>query len=203
MPSIAAVAPLPVDLERDVEATRSSFEEPHTHGQHAPVFEDDDDDDKKDTAITTTTELPLPAFLAAPSNRVRRRSELAFARHGHGKLAGVDASMPPAFELSGLPTHIAEDAMFAVQPLGAQTPAIEPSRAPSLNYTDSAPLTRETRTPTQKRLGWLHFIVLCWAFFVEGWNDGTTGPLLPRFQAYYGVSDGSNCRGVCVLTPVR
>ncbi|KAI0032847.1 MFS general substrate transporter [Vararia minispora EC-137] len=33
----------------------------------------------------------------------------------------------------------------------------------------------------------MHFIALCWAFFVEGWNDGSTGPLLPTIQNYYHV----------------
>lgn len=33
----------------------------------------------------------------------------------------------------------------------------------------------------------LHFATLCWTFFLEGWNDGTTGPLLPRIQEFYHV----------------
>ena len=31
------------------------------------------------------------------------------------------------------------------------------------------------------------FASLCWAFYVAGWNDGTTGALLPRIQSHYGV----------------
>ncbi|KIY70492.1 MFS general substrate transporter [Cylindrobasidium torrendii FP15055 ss-10] len=33
----------------------------------------------------------------------------------------------------------------------------------------------------------MHFCTLCFAFFLEGWNDGTTGPLLPVMQAFYGI----------------
>lgn len=34
----------------------------------------------------------------------------------------------------------------------------------------------------------IQYITLCWCFFLEGWNDGSTGPLLPRIQSDYGVS---------------
>lgn len=33
----------------------------------------------------------------------------------------------------------------------------------------------------------VHFAVLCWLFFLSGWNDGSTGPLLPKIQEHYGV----------------
>ncbi|KAJ3804739.1 MFS general substrate transporter [Lentinula aff. lateritia] len=31
----------------------------------------------------------------------------------------------------------------------------------------------------------IHFAALCWCFILEGWNDGSIGPLLPVIQAYY------------------
>ena len=34
----------------------------------------------------------------------------------------------------------------------------------------------------------LHFAALCYSYFLEGWNDGSLGPLLPRIQQYYNVS---------------
>lgn len=33
----------------------------------------------------------------------------------------------------------------------------------------------------------VHFGALCWSLFLEGWNDGSTGPLLPAIQKHYGV----------------
>jgi hypothetical protein len=33
----------------------------------------------------------------------------------------------------------------------------------------------------------IQFAALCWCLFLGGWNDGTTGPLLPRIQKFYGV----------------
>lgn len=33
----------------------------------------------------------------------------------------------------------------------------------------------------------VQFSALCWCMFLAGWNDGTTGPLLPRIQEVYHV----------------
>lgn len=30
-------------------------------------------------------------------------------------------------------------------------------------------------------------VALAWCFYLNGWNDGTIGPLLPRIQEYYNV----------------
>ena len=38
-----------------------------------------------------------------------------------------------------------------------------------------------------RRKAWLQFFALCMAIFVAGWNDGTTGPLVPRLQEVYHV----------------
>jgi hypothetical protein len=38
-----------------------------------------------------------------------------------------------------------------------------------------------------KRIANIQFVALCLTLFVVGWNDGTTGPLLPRIQAVYHV----------------
>ncbi|KAK0454062.1 MFS general substrate transporter [Desarmillaria tabescens] len=34
----------------------------------------------------------------------------------------------------------------------------------------------------------VQFAALCWCMFLAGWNDGTTGPLLPRIQEVYDVN---------------
>lgn len=35
----------------------------------------------------------------------------------------------------------------------------------------------------------IQFATLCWSLFMAGWNDGTTGPLLPRLQSVYHVRE--------------
>ncbi|KAL1692495.1 major facilitator superfamily domain-containing protein, partial [Schizophyllum commune] len=44
------------------------------------------------------------------------------------------------------------------------------------------------RTREQIRAGHLQFFAACYASMLAGWNDGTTGPLLPRIQQVYGVN---------------
>ncbi|PPQ65344.1 hypothetical protein CVT26_000057 [Gymnopilus dilepis] len=42
-------------------------------------------------------------------------------------------------------------------------------------------------THQQKILARIQFLSLCWTLFLAGWNDGSTGPLLPRIQEVYHV----------------
>jgi hypothetical protein len=50
------------------------------------------------------------------------------------------------------------------------------------NGSTTISLTRE-----QKNKARVQFLALCWTLFLAGWNDGTTGPLLPRIQLVYKV----------------
>lgn len=58
---------------------------------------------------------------------------------------------------------------------------------------DGSPEMEEQGRPSEKqssRYRWyarLHFAAICWCFFLQGWNDGTAGPLLPRMQSVYHV----------------
>jgi hypothetical protein len=52
----------------------------------------------------------------------------------------------------------------------------------------SAGDSTEDKKPFSVRLtAFLQFASLCWTLFLAGWNDGTTGPLLPRMQTHYHV----------------
>ncbi|KAJ3548188.1 hypothetical protein NMY22_g1355 [Coprinellus aureogranulatus] len=44
------------------------------------------------------------------------------------------------------------------------------------------------RTAKQKRAGLIQYLALLFSLFMLGWNDGSTGPLLPRIQAVYEAS---------------
>ena len=43
------------------------------------------------------------------------------------------------------------------------------------------------QTKAQRLRARIQFATLCWTFYLAGWNDGTTGPLLPRIQKVYSV----------------
>lgn len=58
-------------------------------------------------------------------------------------------------------------------------------RMPSRDSLVLAPtITREMRLRAR-----LQFAACCCCLYVAGWNDGTTGPLLPRIQEVYHVCD--------------
>ncbi|KAL1705479.1 major facilitator superfamily domain-containing protein [Schizophyllum commune] len=61
-----------------------------------------------------------------------------------------------------------------------------PPRSPSVRL--SIQSTQEVRTGKQVREGYLQLFAGFWSMILLGWNDGTTGPLLPRIQTVYDVN---------------
>ncbi|KZS91214.1 MFS general substrate transporter [Sistotremastrum niveocremeum HHB9708] len=61
-----------------------------------------------------------------------------------------------------------------------------PAASRSTTATSRVPLVQGP-TPKQKRLLHIHFAAVCFSFFLMGWNDGATGPLLPTIQRFYKV----------------
>ncbi|KAK7681380.1 hypothetical protein QCA50_015472 [Cerrena zonata] len=51
----------------------------------------------------------------------------------------------------------------------------------------AVPVHPPSPTPQQRWKGRLHFFAVCFCFFLEGWNDSSTGPLLPTIQRSYNV----------------
>lgn len=51
----------------------------------------------------------------------------------------------------------------------------------------ATPTLTSAQKAAQRRWGRIHFAALCWSFFLAGWNDGSTGPLLPTIQHYHNV----------------
>ncbi|TFY79852.1 hypothetical protein EWM64_g4162 [Hericium alpestre] len=64
---------------------------------------------------------------------------------------------------------------------------------PSVVYgtpTIEIPVMQSSTSPPKDRrmlLANVQFAALCWSMFMAGWNDGSTGPLLPRIQSVYNV----------------
>ncbi len=67
-------------------------------------------------------------------------------------------------------------------------PSTTVSQAPSTReHGSTANLNQGTQTKVQKRWGRAYYAVLCYNFFLAGWNDGSTGPLLPTIQRSHHV----------------
>ena len=71
------------------------------------------------------------------------------------------------------------------------TQDVESSHHEQMARSELDPLIpRDEKGPTKKeeRVARAQFLALCWALFVVGWTDGSTGPLLPKIQVFYDVS---------------
>ena len=62
------------------------------------------------------------------------------------------------------------------------------------NDASSAPLNVAPATvKAHRRMELVQLAALYWSFFLEGWNDGSNGPLLPAIQRHYHVRARLNC----------
>jgi hypothetical protein len=116
-----------------------------------------------------------PTF--SPDDRV------SFDLHSHAVPAGSTPERAP--RLSPSPSKISDPGLVIHAPieLAASAPSL---RFQQLQVEDRPEPSARERV-IQLRKGWVHFAAVCFAVFVTGWNDGSTGPLLPRIQAFYGV----------------
>ncbi|KAI9063743.1 hypothetical protein FKP32DRAFT_667910 [Trametes sanguinea] len=136
-------------------------------------------------AETSVSSINLPAP-TAPKEQFRQRAE--FLR---GTDDGRDVVLN-AVELSDFTTRGAQGSSTAVQAGNA-----DPEAGSALSQSSSrggnveavqqtAPVDASVQA-AQRRKGLIHFFALCVCLFVNGWNDGTTGPMLPRIQENYHV----------------
>jgi hypothetical protein len=75
-----------------------------------------------------------------------------------------------------------------------------PNEKDSDNAANSAPTDPFV---THKWRAYMQFASVCFSLFMAGWNDGTTGPLLPRIQEFYHVSLTKWAEGFHKLTNRR
>lgn len=73
--------------------------------------------------------------------------------------------------------------------LGATKDAV--SASPSIGGGESPPVGPAEPAKVSQWTGRIQFLTLCFTLFLAGWNDGTTGPLLPVMQIHYHVSCGA------------
>ncbi|KAF9456465.1 major facilitator superfamily domain-containing protein [Collybia nuda] len=81
---------------------------------------------------------------------------------------------------------------------------------PVLPFGSANPSVSKLAEKQCRRNSIIQFIALCWCIYVEGWNDGSTGPLLPVFQRDYHIGFSivslyfvSNCAGFMIAAAVN
>ena len=139
------------------------------------------------------------------SERMRRRSELA--RVQPVTIPTEEIELSPIQEdglVQDLSTHNTGSPSVPASTTGAIVfrpdptvddveiaPSFPNSLTPSMRSEEAgseSALAPPAQTAEQKRKVLVNFATVCLCAFFTGWNDGTTGPLLPRIQEFYHVS---------------
>ncbi|PIL28884.1 MFS general substrate transporter [Ganoderma sinense ZZ0214-1] len=185
-------------------------DEPHARTSALRPFESSAALDLNETGPVSSLELTK----TLTSERVRRRSEIARIRPLDSPPAlEPEAIELPVINDRALPAHASttthargsdklstsfrKDSVF-VPAKGRDVelmPSFPNSLAPSIRIDDAdaddagstVPAISAAQKAVHMRKFLISFAALCFAFFLNGWNDGTVGPLLPRIQSYYGL----------------
>ncbi|KAI0367660.1 MFS general substrate transporter [Pilatotrama ljubarskyi] len=152
--------------------------------------------------VASASSLDLPSTLT--SERIRRRSDISRVR----PVDSLSAFQPEAIELPII-NEYAHSTSTAVRDIGITfredaatvvgkggepeiAPSFPSSLAPSVLAEDetssTAPAISASQKAVYRRKSLIHFLTLCFCVFCMGWNDGTTGPMLPRIQDHYHVN---------------
>ena len=102
---------------------------------------------------------------------------------------------PISLDLSHLPTAGSIRSVVRNSRHTISKSIIDMDATPTLDATDKSKETASINSivpssallKTQKIRGRIQFAALCWSLFLLGWNDGCTGPTLPRIQEVYHV----------------
>ncbi|KAH9886093.1 major facilitator superfamily domain-containing protein [Cubamyces lactineus] len=181
----------------DVALSRSARDKDLLHTSHESAL-----DPSKNASASL---LDLPTLLT--SERMRRRSDISRVRPRESSPV-VESE---AIELPIISKHaqasssavcdpaitFREDATIAPIKTASGDPGIAPSfpnslvpsiyAAEAVETSSTTPAISAAQKAVYERRSWMHFLALCWCVFCNGWNDGTTGPLLPRIQEHYHV----------------
>jgi hypothetical protein len=83
--------------------------------------------------------------------------------------------------------------------LACKVSAGDPIAMKQATHTDAAKDT-VVQTKAERLRERIQFATLCWTLYLSGWNDASTGPLLPRIQKVYNVSVPAIVHGADVDT---
>ncbi|KAJ7578121.1 MFS general substrate transporter [Mycena floridula] len=151
-------------------------------------------------SVTVAPERPM-VFMSDNSSQVPvviSESALDMSDGGlyemHPQPAIARVRRPSALRYDSDPrTIVASNKSIAESKVPEEEPeALAPSCPPSVSYQVSVSyppsiIGSTERSKQQRNAAILHMVAVCWCFFLQGWNDGSTGPLLPVIQRVYRV----------------
>ena len=87
--------------------------------------------------------------------------------------------------------HVRKDANTTATSLSVDVESggdVQARGQPAAQESETMTTIDPAREAEYRRKSLIHFLALCWSLFVNGWNDATTGPMLPRIQEKYNAS---------------
>lgn len=195
--------------EQDVSDARSS-ESSDGEQNHSPTrnsaFSSSAAPNPHESALdveTSASPYELSTYLSAPGTRNRRRSDLSYNRPSlrftihdpnSREISLPDITPTPFESTDNTPaveklTYVEEIDVEKGHDVKVDSGLSTPAKVPSLSYAEGEEVSGPSaaQKARYKKFMRLHMAALCWCFCVEGWNDGTLGPLLTRIQDDYGV----------------
>ncbi|KAK7677635.1 hypothetical protein QCA50_019326 [Cerrena zonata] len=146
----------------------------------------------KSLAIDSALEVDADGVLPPPpsSDRIRRRSEL----RQKPVFTGEEFELPVLPSLpEGLQTPPLQVHASGIAPghddieLASGFPSTTASSVHMEDTSSTAPVLSPAEKAQHRWKGRLHFFALCYCTILQGWNDGSTGPLLPTIQRYHNI----------------
>ncbi len=106
--------------------------------------------------------------------------------HHHCVLREVCLMDPQPIELQNKQLDLSIHPIHRNQPFQAesqlQEAAVEGQESETRDQVQRVSVRRQQRVRAN-----VQFFTLCWTIFLMGWNDGSTGPLVPRIREVYHV----------------
>lgn len=123
----------------------------------------------------------IPPLLLEP---IRKRSEMRLGPAFKGEELELSflPSLPEGIHSSVIQSGTGDIEVVSRFPDASATSVRAESEA---NRVDS--VLSPAQQANQRWKGRFHFAAVCYCYFLEGWNDGSTGPLIPTVQSYYNV----------------
>ncbi|KIY70510.1 MFS general substrate transporter [Cylindrobasidium torrendii FP15055 ss-10] len=143
---------------------------PHGHDSDEEAVDMNEMHDMPAPLRHNTSHLPVEIHPLPTHDRIRRPSAVRLESSATMSYKeGHTEPSTPAYE-------------FKKTPFNESVSPVELKDTPTLhNVPDAATKKKHTRTSN------IHFIAVTFAFFLSGWQDGTTGPLLPVMQTHYHI----------------
>lgn len=135
------------------------------------------------TVDVNQTESQRAASLASPNALVdEKEDESLYGLHVSPKYLSERTRRPSALKRADSDKTL--DTLSFEKPV---LPYLDGSLKPDLSPPFTSRIANRKLSQQQRRSSLVHFVSLCWCVWLIGWNDGTTGPMLPRIQEQYNV----------------